>query len=83
MVVDRSFGAIHQLLFLIHYIPGAKIDPYNRTFEESYTIVSGRVKATADGRLYNLGAGDVIWTGVGCIHSFENVGSEPVRWIET
>jgi mannose-6-phosphate isomerase-like protein (cupin superfamily) len=25
----------------------------------------------------------VIWTGVGCIHSFANVGEEPVRWIET
>jgi mannose-6-phosphate isomerase-like protein (cupin superfamily) len=83
MFVDRSFGAIHQSLFLIQYMPGAKIDPHDHTFEESYYIVSGRVKATADGKVYDLGAGDVIWTGVGCIHSFENVGSEPVRWIET
>jgi len=83
MFVDRSFGAIHQSLFLIQYLPGAKIDPHDHTFEESYYIVSGRVQATADGEIYDLGAGDVIWTGVGCIHSFENVGSEPVRWIET
>jgi len=83
MFVDRSFGAVHQSLFLIQYMPGAKIDPHDHTFEESYYIVSGRVKATADGQVYDLGAGDVIWTGVGCIHSFENVGSEPVRWIET
>jgi mannose-6-phosphate isomerase-like protein (cupin superfamily) len=83
MFVDRSFGAIHQSLFLIQYMPGAKIDPHDHTFEESYYIVSGRVKATADGKVYDLGAGDVIWTGVGCIHSFENVGNEPVRWIET
>jgi mannose-6-phosphate isomerase-like protein (cupin superfamily) len=83
MFVDRSFGAIHQSLFLIQYMPGAKIDPHDHTFEESYFIVSGRVKATADGNVYDLGAGDVIWTGVGCIHSFENVGNEPVRWIET
>lgn len=83
MFVDRSFGAVHQSLFLIQYMPGAKIDPHDHTFEESYYIVSGRVKATADGKAYDLGAGDVIWTGVGCIHSFENVGSEPVRWIET
>jgi len=83
MFVDRSFGAIHQSLFLIQYMPGAKIDLHDHTFEESYFIVSGRVKATADGTTYELGAGDVIWTGVGCIHSFENVGNEPVRWIET
>ena len=83
MFVDRSFGAIHQSLFLIQYLPGAKIDPHDHTFEESYLIVRGRVQATADGKTYDLGPGDVIWTAVGCIHSFENVGSEPVRWIET
>lgn len=83
MFVDRSFGAIHLSLFLIQYNPGAKIDLHDHTFEESYFIVSGRVKATADGEVYDLGAGDVVWTGVGCIHSFENVGDEPVRWIET
>jgi len=83
MFVDRSFGAIHQSLFLIQYAPGAKIDPHDHTFEESYLIVGGRVQATADGAVYDLGPGDVIWTGVGCIHSFANLGAEPVRWIET
>ena len=39
MFVDRSFGAIHQSLFLIQYMPGAKIDPHDHTFEESYFIV--------------------------------------------
>jgi quercetin dioxygenase-like cupin family protein len=83
MFVDRSFGSIHQSLFLIQYQPGAKIDPHDHTFEESYFIVSGQVWATADGKTYDLGPGDVIWTGVGCIHSFANNGTEPVRWIET
>jgi mannose-6-phosphate isomerase-like protein (cupin superfamily) len=83
MFVDRSLGAIHQSLFLIQYLPGAKIDPHDHTFEESYFIVGGRVQATADGKIYDLGVGDVIWTGVGCVHSFANLGEEPVRWIET
>jgi mannose-6-phosphate isomerase-like protein (cupin superfamily) len=83
MFVDRTFGAIHQSLFLIQYLPGAKIDPHDHTFEESYLIVDGRVRAIADGKTYDLGPGDVIWTGVGCIHSFANAGAEPVRWIET
>jgi mannose-6-phosphate isomerase-like protein (cupin superfamily) len=83
MFVDRSFGAVHQSLFLIQYMPGARIDLHDHTFEESYFIVSGRVQAIADGESYDLGPGDVIWTGVGCLHSFVNVGEEPVRWIET
>jgi mannose-6-phosphate isomerase-like protein (cupin superfamily) len=83
MFVDRSFGAIHQSLFLIQYMPGAKIDPHDHTFEESYLILSGRVRAVADGKSYDLGPGDVIWTSVGCIHTFENISQEPVRWLET
>lgn len=83
MFVDRSFGAVHQSLFLIQYMPGAKIDPHDHTFEESYFIVSGQVRATADGETHDLGPGDVIWTGVGSIHSFANIGTEPVCWIET
>jgi quercetin dioxygenase-like cupin family protein len=83
MFVDRSFGAVHQSLFLIQYLPGAKIDLHDHTFEESYLIVRGNVRATADGKTYDLGPGDVIWTSVGCVHSFANAGSEPVRWIET
>jgi uncharacterized cupin superfamily protein len=30
-------------------------------FEESSYIVNGRVKAAADGQMYDLNAGDAIW----------------------
>lgn len=83
MFVDRSFGAVHQSLFLIQYSPGAKIDPHDHTFEESYFILGGRVRAVADGEAFDLGPEEAIWTSVGCVHSFENVGTEPVRWLET
>lgn len=83
MFVDRSFGAVHQSLFFIQYMPGAKIDPHDHTFEESYFILRGRVRATADGKSYDLAPGNVIWTSVGCIHSFANIFTEPVCWIET
>ena len=39
--------------------------------------------ATLDGKVYDLKPGDVVWTGVGCVHSFKNVGTVPVRWLET
>jgi mannose-6-phosphate isomerase-like protein (cupin superfamily) len=83
MFIDRSFGAIHQSLFVIRYMPGAKIAPHDHAFEESYYIVSGEVQARCDGKTYQLGPGSAIWTGVGCIHSFENTGTEPVTWLET
>ena len=36
-----------------------------------------------DGKRYLARAGDVLWTGVGCVHAFANKGREPVRWLET
>jgi mannose-6-phosphate isomerase-like protein (cupin superfamily) len=83
MFVDRSFGAIHQSLFLIQYMPGASIAVHDHTFEESYLILSGEVEAVCDGKTYQLGPGGVVWTSVGCLHSFANTGTEPVRWLET
>jgi quercetin dioxygenase-like cupin family protein len=82
-LIDEKFGARHHRLLLIEYQPGVSIGLHDHTFEESYFILSGQVQATLDGRTYMAGAGDVLWTGVGCVHAFANVGNEPVRWLET
>jgi quercetin dioxygenase-like cupin family protein len=82
-LIDFEFGARHHRLVFIEYQPGAAIALHDHTFEEAYFILSGEVEATADGQKYRARAGDVVWTGVGCVHSFANIGSEPVRWLET
>lgn len=82
-LIDFDFGARHHRLVFIEYQPGAAIALHDHTFEEAYFILSGEVDATADGQKYRAKAGDVVWTGVGCVHSFANVGTEPVRWLET
>ena len=56
---------------------------HDHTYEEAYFILSGEVEATMDGTRYRARAGDVLWTGVGCVHAFANTGREPVRWLET
>jgi mannose-6-phosphate isomerase-like protein (cupin superfamily) len=82
-LVDEHFGARHHRLLFIEYQPGVSIGLHDHTFEEGYFILSGEVQATMDGRQYRAKAGDVAWTGVGCVHSFANVGNAPVRWLET
>lgn len=82
-LVDEDFGAAHHRLLFIEYQPGVGIGLHDHTFEEAYFILSGEVEATLDGQRYRATAGDVIWTGVGCVHAFTNVSSEPVRWLET
>jgi len=82
-MIDEKLGARHHRMLFIEYQPGVSIGLHDHTFEEAYFILSGEVEATLDGRTYRAAAGDVLWTGVGCVHAFANVGSAPVRWLET
>lgn len=82
-MMDEEFGARHHRMLFIEYQPGVGIGLHDHTFEEAYFILEGEVQAVLDGRQYDLTPGDVVWTGVGCVHSFRNVGSRPVRWLET
>ena len=82
-LIDEKFGACHHRLLFIEYLPGVSIGLHDHTYEEAYFILSGEVEATMDGKRYLAKAGDVLWTGVGCVHAFANKGREPVRWLET
>ena len=82
-MIDEDFGARHHRMLFIEYQPGVGIGLHDHTFEEAYFILDGEVEATLDGKTYSLKANDVVWTGVGCVHAFRNVGARPVRWLET
>jgi quercetin dioxygenase-like cupin family protein len=82
-MIDEQFGARHHRMVFIEYQAEARIGLHDHTFEEAYYILSGEADADLDGRKYRVGPGDVLWTGVGCVHAFANAGTEPVRWLET
>jgi quercetin dioxygenase-like cupin family protein len=82
-MIDEKFGARHHRMLFIEYQPGAGIPPHDHTFEEAYFLLSGEVEAVMDGERRIAKAGDVLWTGVGCVHSFRNISSQPARWLET
>jgi mannose-6-phosphate isomerase-like protein (cupin superfamily) len=82
-LIDENVGAAHHRLLFIEYQPGVGIGLHDHTFEEGYFILSGEVEATLDGKAYRAKPGNVLWTGVGCVHAFRNVGAVPVLWLET
>jgi mannose-6-phosphate isomerase-like protein (cupin superfamily) len=82
-LIDEKFGAVHHRLLFIEYLPGVGIDRHDHTYEEAYFILSGEVEAVLDGTRYLARPGDVLWTSTGCIHTFKNIGTQPVRWLET
>ena len=83
MLVDQRLGAELSAMFMVEYQPGGVAHAHDHPLEESYFILEGEIEAVADDRHYLLRAGDVFWTGVGCIHGFRNTSRHPVRWLET
>jgi mannose-6-phosphate isomerase-like protein (cupin superfamily) len=82
--IDRMLGAQHLSMFLVQFQPRSAGAPeHDHPHEESFFFLSGRAEALLDGQRYEVGAGGIVWTGVGCLHSFVNIGDEPMRWIET
>jgi quercetin dioxygenase-like cupin family protein len=82
-MIDEHFGSRHHRMLFIEYQPGVSIALHDHTFEEAYFILSGEVQGTMDGQTYHAKPGDVLWTSVGCVHTFVNTGNQPVRWLET
>jgi quercetin dioxygenase-like cupin family protein len=83
MMVDSDLGAVLSTMFMVQYEPNGLAGAHDHPFEETYLILEGAVEAKFDDASYVLEPGDVAWAGVGCVHSFRNVGEGPVRWLET
>ncbi|HEY8471249.1 MAG TPA: cupin domain-containing protein [Natronosporangium sp.] len=83
MMVDSDLGADLTTMFMVHYDPDGVAGPHDHPFEETYLFLEGRAEGTFDGSSYELGPGDVAFAGVGCVHSFRNLGGGPLRWLET
>jgi quercetin dioxygenase-like cupin family protein len=83
MMVDTELGAELQTMFMVQYEPAGVAGTHDHPLEETYLVLEGEVDASFDGERYRLGAGDVAWAGVGCVHGFSNPARRPVRWLET
>ncbi|MGH3461374.1 MAG: cupin domain-containing protein [Kribbellaceae bacterium] len=83
MMVDSDLGARLSTMFMVEYAPDGGTGPHDHPFEETYYFLEGSALATFDGEEYELGAGDVAWAGVGCMHSFRNLGRGRLAWLET
>lgn len=83
MMVDTDLGAQLSTMFMVQYAPDGVAGAHDHPFEEAYYFVEGEAEARFDDEVYTLGPGDVAWAGVGCRHSFRNVGNGPLRWLET
>ena len=83
MLIDQRLGAVLHQMFMVEYEPGGVAQPHDHPFEETYYVLEGEIQASADDQQFTLAPGDLLWTGVGCIHSFHNRSQRRVRFLET
>jgi len=83
MLVDQRLGAALHAMFMVEYQPGGVALPHDHPFEETYYVLDGEVEAMANDETFTLGPGDILWTGVGCVHAFSNRSEHRVRFLET
>jgi quercetin dioxygenase-like cupin family protein len=83
MLVDQRLDAQLSTMFMVEYQPGGVAHPHDHPLEESYYMLDGEIEAVAGDKTYVLRAGDLFWTGVGCVHAFYNRTRRTARWLET
>jgi quercetin dioxygenase-like cupin family protein len=83
MMLDADLGARLITMFMVQYAPDGVAGAHDHPFEETYLFLAGRAEGVFDGKRYELEPGDLAFAGVGCVHSFRNLGDGPLRWLET
>jgi quercetin dioxygenase-like cupin family protein len=65
----------------MHVPPGGGPPPHRHDFEETFTILEGRLEATFRGTKRMVQAGETIHIPANAPHQFHNSSSEPVRML--
>ena len=81
--MQREFGAQNFFMMRGELAVGGARSYHDHPIEELYFALSGETFMDIEGRRFHLRPGDVVWTGVGTCHAFEQTGDQPFRWIET
>ena len=83
MLVDQRLDAQLSTMFLVEYQPGEWRIPTTILSKSPISCSKGRLKPSRMARSTCCARGDIMWTGVGCVHAFYNKSNRTVRWLET
>src|SRR5688572_31068263 len=76
--VGARNGDVNVSVFLFNGQSGAGPGPHRHPYDEIQFIQQGRGLWTVDGTNFEAGAGDILVIKAGEVHSFKNIGDEPL-----
>ncbi len=68
-------------LMLTKIEPGGGAEVVTHRTEHAYYVISGRMRATVEGELFELGPGSCLYMDKEAAHGIEVVGDEPVSFV--
>lgn len=82
-LADHSItGCVHMGHGICELASGGWLNSHVHSYEEGFFILSGDVLIGIDSHNYQLNPGDFGLVPMGMSHTWRNVSSEPVRWLE-
>jgi len=81
MMVGRSDGAPNFAMRHFTVSPGGHTPRHSHNYEHEVFIVSGEGTTEADGNLYRIREGDVVFVPANVTHQFVNTGREALRFL--
>ena len=76
--IGAEQGDVGVSVYLVNAPPGRGPGPHRHPYDEIAFIQSGRGRWTVNGESMEAGAGDILVVKAGEIHSFTNIGDEPL-----
>jgi quercetin dioxygenase-like cupin family protein len=80
-LLGRHVGAAHTGISLCMLGPSGHVDMHLHSTEQSFYVLTGEPRLTADGRTYRLSADECGLVPVGVPHAWRNEGDEQATWL--
>jgi quercetin dioxygenase-like cupin family protein len=80
--VGADHGDTGASVFLYDGVPGSGPGPHVHPYDEIQFLREGRGLYNVDGVEFEAGAGDILVIKAGEVHSFRNVGDEPLVQVD-
>ena len=80
--VGADNGDVNISAFLLDAPPGRGPGPHRHPYDEVQFIRSGRALYNVNGEEFEASAGDILVIKAGEVHSFRNIGDEPLVQVD-
>lgn len=80
--VGAEHGDVGLSTYFVNAPPGRGPGPHTHPYDEVAFVLQGRARWTVEGQEHDAGPGDILVVKAGEVHSFRNVGDEPLVQID-